>query len=38
MNSFDLHFGGGYSANPSGVAHVTFYWKRAANNGAWAVD
>lgn len=37
MNSFDLHFGGGYSANPSGVAHVTFYWTRAANNGAWAV-
>lgn len=37
MNSFDLHFGGGYSANPSGVAHVTFYWTRAANNGSWAV-
>lgn len=37
MNSFDLHFGGGYSSNPSGVAHVTFYWTRAANNGAWTV-
>ena len=37
MNSFDLHFGGGYNANPSGVAHVTFYWTRAANNGAWTV-
>ena len=37
MNSFDLHIGGGYSSNASGVAHVTFYWTRAANNGAWAV-
>ena len=37
MNSFDLHFGGGYASNPSGVAHVTFYWTRAANNGAWAI-
>lgn len=37
MNSFDLHIGGGYSSNASGVAHVTFYWVRAGNNGAWAV-
>lgn len=36
MNSFDLHFGGGYSSNASGVAHVTFYWTRAASNGAWS--
>jgi len=36
MNSFDLHFGGGYSGNASGVAHVSFYWTRAANNGAWS--
>ena len=37
MNSFDLHFGGGYNANPSGVAHISFYWTRAANNGAWTL-
>ena len=38
MNSFDLHFGGGYAANPAGSAHVIFYWTRAANNGAWSVQ
>ena len=38
MNSFDLHFGGGFSSNASGIAHVAFYWTRAANNGAWAAS
>ena len=37
MNSFDIHIGGGYSANATGVVHVAFYWMRAANNGAWTV-
>lgn len=36
MNSFDLHFGGGYSANSSGVIHVVFYWTRAKENGVWS--
>lgn len=36
MNSFDLHFGGGFSSNAAGMAHVIFYWTRAKENGAWA--
>lgn len=35
MNSFDIHVGGGYQSNPSGLIHVAFYWMRAASNGAW---
>ena len=38
MNSFDIHIGGGYSANAAGVIHVTFYWSRAKDNGAWTVS
>ena len=38
MNSFDLHFGGGFNANPSGLGHIVFYWTRAAENGAWSAS
>lgn len=36
MNSFDIHIGGGYSANAAGVIHVIFYWLRLKDNGAWS--
>ena len=37
MNSFDLHFGGGYNSNPSGEAHVVFYWYKSTSN-EWALN